>query len=180
MMDTDVVIVGAGPTGLLLAGDLAAAGVRTTVLESRTDESNLTRAFALHARSLEMLDARGLADRLVQIGQPVRALRLFDQITVNLSGLPSRFRYVLITPQYNIEKALEERAVAAGAQIVRGAEVTGLTQDAGGVDLQARTGTYRARYAVGADGVRSAVRGALGLEFPGQAVVRSLMLADVK
>ncbi|HKS99945.1 MAG TPA: FAD-dependent monooxygenase [Rugosimonospora sp.] len=178
--DTDVAIVGAGPTGLLLAGDLAAAGVRTTVLESRQDESNLTRAFALHARSLELLDARGLADQLVTTGQPVRGLRLFDQLSVDLSGLPSRFRYVLITPQYTIERVLEERAVAAGARIVRGAKVLGLRQDGDGVDIEAQTGAYRARYAVGADGVHSAVRTALGLEFPGQSIVRSLMLADVR
>ncbi len=178
--DMDVAIVGAGPTGLLLAGDLAAAGVRTTVLESRSDESNLTRAFALHARSLELLDARGLADGLVEGGQPVPALRLFDQLTVDLSGLPSRFPYVLITPQYNIERVLEERALAAGARIERGAKVHGLEQDDDGVTVQAATGRYRARYAVGADGVHSTVRTALGLDFPGQAIVRSLMLADVR
>jgi 2-polyprenyl-6-methoxyphenol hydroxylase-like FAD-dependent oxidoreductase len=178
-VQADVVVVGAGPTGLLLAGDLAAAGVRTTVLESRQQESNLTRAFALHARSLEMLDARGLADGLVEIGEPIRGLRLFDQLSVDLSGLPSRFRYVLVTPQYNIERMLEERAVAAGAQIVRGAKVTGLRQD-DGVTVVAQTGEYRAKYVVGCDGVRSAVRTALGLEFPGKAIVKSLMLADVR
>jgi 2-polyprenyl-6-methoxyphenol hydroxylase-like FAD-dependent oxidoreductase len=178
--DTDVAIVGAGPTGLLLAGDLAAAGIRTTVLESRQGESNLTRAFALHARSLELLDARGLADQLVAMGQQVHGLRLFDQLSVELSGLPSRFRYVLITPQYNIERVLEERALAAGAQIVRGAKVLGLSQDADGVDVETQTGQYRARYVVGCDGVHSAVRDAVGLDFPGKAIVRSLMLADVK
>src|SRR5690242_18403112 len=176
----DVVIAGAGPTGLLLAGDLAEAGVRATVLESRQGESNLTRAFALHARSLELLDARGLADRLVEMGQRVRGLRLFDQLTVDLSGLPSRYPYVLITPQYNIERALEDRAVAAGARIVRGCQVIGLHQDSDGVDVQTNDETYRAGYVVGADGVRSTVRTSLGLEFPGKAIVKSLMLADVR
>jgi 2-polyprenyl-6-methoxyphenol hydroxylase-like FAD-dependent oxidoreductase len=74
-MNTDVVIVGAGPTGLLLAGDLAASGVDTTVLESRAGESTITRAFALHARSLEMLDLRGIADDILATGQQVHGAR---------------------------------------------------------------------------------------------------------
>jgi 2-polyprenyl-6-methoxyphenol hydroxylase-like FAD-dependent oxidoreductase len=177
---TDVVIAGAGPTGLLLAGDLAAAGVDTTVLESRAGESNLTRAFALHARSLEQLDARGLADEVIATGRPIPGLRLFDQLTVDLSSLPTRYPYVLITPQYHTEAALERRALHNGARILRGTQVTGLRQDAEGVDVQTAGDTYRARYAVGADGVRSTVREALGLDFPGHATVRSLMLADVR
>ncbi len=180
---TDVVIVGAGPTGLLLAGDLAAAGVATTVLESRVEESGVTRAFALHARTLEQLDARGLADELVATGRRVAAFNLFSHLDLDLSKLPTRFPYVLITPQYNTERVLLRRAEAAGARIVRGARVTEVRQDADGVEVRtegAGSGTVRARYAVGTDGVRSTVRDALGLDFPGRAVVRSLMLADVR
>src|SRR5690606_21890897 len=88
--DTDVVVVGAGPTGLLLAGDLAAAGVRVTVLEKRpAGLSNLTRAFAVHARSLEVLDARGLVDDLLPRGRRIQGLRLFQRLTVTLADLPS-------------------------------------------------------------------------------------------
>ncbi len=181
----DVVIVGAGPTGLLLAGDLAAAGIGCTLLERRTDESNLTRAFAVHARTLEQLDARGLADALVDTGTPVRGLRLFGRIAVDLSTLPSRFPYVLVTPQYHVERLLKERATALGATIVGGAEAVGVRQDATGVDVEAHlagggTTTYRASYVAGTDGVRSVVRHALGLPFPGRSVVTSLMLADVR
>ena len=86
---TEVLVVGAGPTGLMLAGDLARAGLACTVLERRAEESNLTRAFAVHARTLELLDARGLADDLVATGARVGGLRVFGQLEVDLSGLPT-------------------------------------------------------------------------------------------
>jgi 2-polyprenyl-6-methoxyphenol hydroxylase-like FAD-dependent oxidoreductase len=186
MGSTDqVLIVGAGPTGLLLAGDLAAAGVACTVLERRAEESNLTRAFAVHARTLELLDARGIADELVATGTAVRRLRLFARFQLDLSRLPSRFPFVLITPQYHTERLLTERATAHGAELAHGAEVVGLRQDGGGVEVDVReqdgtTQTRRAAYVVAADGVRSTVRQALGLPFPGRAVVRSMILADVR
>ncbi len=181
----DVLIVGAGPSGLLLAGDLAAAGVACTILERRVEESNLTRAFAVHARTLELLDARGVADELITTGQRVGAIQIFGRVQVDLSQLPSRFPFVLVTPQYETERVLEERARALGAKIVHGAEVVGLRQDADGVelDVRARDGTAeqrRAAWVVGADGVHSAVRHGLGLPFPGHSVVRSVMLADVR
>jgi 2-polyprenyl-6-methoxyphenol hydroxylase-like FAD-dependent oxidoreductase len=183
-VESDVVVVGAGPTGLLLAGDLAVAGLRVTVLEKRGAESNLTRAFAVHARTLEQLDARGLADELIATGTPVSSLRLFGRLRVELGSLPSRFPFVLITPQFHTERLLQERAVKAGATILRGAEVLNLRQDPSGVRLQARLDgrvvEYRGRYAVGADGVHSTVRDLLGIPFPGESVVESLVLADVR
>ena len=178
--NTDVVIVGAGPTGLLLAGDLAESGVDTTVLESRAEEAPITRAFALHARTLEMLDIRGVADEVLATGRQVHGLTLFGRLDLDLSGLPTRYPYVLITPQYNTERALRRRAEAAGARILRGSRVTAVRQDADAVLVRTASETYHARYAVGADGVHSTVRGALGLDFPGKSIVRSLMLADVK
>src|SRR5215208_5252605 len=103
--ESQVVVVGAGPTGLLLAGDLATAGVSVTVLERRPEhDANLTRAFAVHARTLETLDARGVADDLIPTGQQVGSLRLLGRIAVDLSWLPSRFPYILITPQYETER----------------------------------------------------------------------------
>jgi 2-polyprenyl-6-methoxyphenol hydroxylase-like FAD-dependent oxidoreductase len=180
-LQTTVAIVGSGPTGLLLAGDLAQAGVDVTVLERRGSESNLTRAFGVHARTLEHLDARGLADEVVASGAPVERLRLFDHLRIDLSTLPTRFPYLLITPQYNVEQALEKRATAAGVRIVRDAEVTALRQDADGVELTVDgAAAVRADYAVGADGMRSAVRDAVGLPFPGRSVLKSIMLADVR
>ncbi|MFI5648396.1 FAD-dependent monooxygenase [Kitasatospora sp. NPDC051705] len=178
---TDVLIVGAGPTGLLLAGDLAAAGVGVTVLEKRGAESNLTRAFAVHARTTELLDARGLADDLIATGRPVTSLRMFNRFGIDLGSLPTRFPFVLITPQYNVERLLHERAVQAGATVLRGAEVTALRQDAESVTLETADGrAFTAGYAVGTDGVRSTVRDLLGIPFPGESVVDSVMLADAR
>src|SRR5918911_1454497 len=133
--ESQVVIVGAGPTGLLLAGDLAAAGVSVTVLERRSGhEANLTRAFAVHARTLETLDARGVADELITTGARVGTLRLLGHLELDLSWLPSRYPYLLVTPQYETERLLEARAVQQGAEIVRDADVQTLSQDADGVE----------------------------------------------
>lgn len=181
-----VLVVGAGPTGLLLAGDLAVAGVPVTLVEKRPHRiSNLSRAFALHARSLEQLDARGLADGLEAVGRRLVRLQLFGRLSVDLATLPSRFRHVLVLPQYEVEKALERRAAEAGVDFRYETEVTGLTQDADRVTVRVRAPDgrlreLRAAYVVGADGVRSAVREAVGLPFPGRPVIRSVVLADVR
>lgn len=181
-----VVVVGAGPTGLLLAGDLAAAGVTVTLVEKRAPGiSNLSRAMVVHARTLEQLDARGLADELEAKGEPLGRLRLFDRFSLDLARLPSRFPHVLVLPQYEVERVLERRAAEVGVRFAYETEVVGLTQDADGVSVEVRgaeggPGTLRAAYAVGADGLRSAVREAVGLPFPGRSVIRSLVLADVR
>ena len=183
-MDADVVVVGAGPTGLLLAGDLAEAGVSVTVLERRTRESNVTRAFAVHARTMEELEIRGLARELAGTGVSIDVLRLFDRVSIDLSRLPSEFNSLLITPQYETERVLQRRADALGVRTVRGAEMTDLSQDEHGVDVVVRgeqgPAAIRARYVVGADGASSAVRRAIGLPFPGRTVLTSIMVADVQ
>lgn len=181
-----VIVVGSGPTGLLLAGDLAAAGVPVTLLEKRPHGiSNLSRALVLHARTLEQLDARGLADELEAMGKPLDRLRLFAHLEVPLDKLPSRYNHLLVLPQYEVERVLERRAIAAGVDFRYESEVTGLTQDADGVSVQVRgpggeSSALRAAYAVGADGLHSPVRKAIGLPFPGKSAIRSLVLADVK
>ncbi|MCX5057049.1 FAD-dependent monooxygenase [Streptomyces sp. NBC_00452] len=181
-----VIVVGAGPAGLLLAGDLATAGVPVTLLEKRPHRtSNLSRAFVLHARTLEQLDARGLADGLESTGRRLDSLRLFGRLTVDLGTLPSRFNHLLVIPQYEVEKTLERRAVEAGVDFRYETELTGLAQDADGVTVEVRgpggeADRLRAAYAVGTDGMRSAVREAIGLPFPGRSVIRSVVLADVR
>jgi 2-polyprenyl-6-methoxyphenol hydroxylase-like FAD-dependent oxidoreductase len=97
-VDAEVIVVGAGPTGLLLAGDLAEAGVRVVVLERRAAESNLTRAFAVHARTMEQLRIRGIDRELAATGTTVATLNLFGTLSADLSGLDSEFNSVLITP----------------------------------------------------------------------------------
>lgn len=185
-MNGTVIVVGSGPTGLLLAGDLATAGVPVTLVEKRPREiSNLSRAFGVHARTLEQLDARGLADPLLATGDTLTGLRLFRRLELDLSTLPSRFPFLLITPQYEVERLLERRAREAGVEFAYESEVVGLRQDDGGVDLDVRgadgtVATRRAAYVVGADGHHSAVRQAIGLSFPGVAVIKSLILADVR
>jgi 2-polyprenyl-6-methoxyphenol hydroxylase-like FAD-dependent oxidoreductase len=186
MNGTPVIVVGSGPTGLLLAGDLATAGVPVTLVERRPHKtSNLSRAFVLHARTLEQLDARALADGLEALGQRLDKLRLFGRLTIDLDDLPSRFNHLLVLPQYEVERALERRAVEAGVDFRYETEVTGLSQDGNGVTVEVRdpdgsTRSLRAEYLVGADGMRSAVRDAIGLPFPGHSVIRSVVLADVR
>ena len=183
--DVDAIVAGAGPTGLMLAGDLARAGVSCTVFEPRPRRSELTRAFAVHARTLEELDARGIAHELAATGTPVPELRFFGDAALDLSQLPSRFPYLLVTPQYETERVLEERASSLGADIQRGVEVSGLTQRPDGVEVRV-TGTdgqerlVRAPYLVGADGMHSRDRECQGIPFPGKPVVRSVMLAEVR
>src|SRR5260221_9514538 len=125
--DVDVIVVGAGPTGLLLAGDLAQAGVSCAVFERRSGRSGLTRAFGVNARTLEQLDARGAADELIGSGSPVAFLLFFAGAGIDLSRLPSRFPYLLVTPQYQTDRVLEERAIRAGADILPRSHVTRLT-----------------------------------------------------
>ncbi|WP_055599610.1 FAD-dependent monooxygenase [Streptomyces aureus] len=184
--DTQVLVIGAGPTGLLLAGDLATAGVDVTLVERRPHGlANMTRAFGVHARTLEQLDARGLADELVATGTTLATARLFGRLDLDLTRLPSRFNHLLVTPQYEVERLLERRAVAAGVTFRYETRLRGLRQDADTVtaeftDPDGAPLTLTARHLVGTDGVRSAVRTALGLPFPGGSVIRSLVLADVR
>ncbi len=177
----DVAIVGAGPTGLALACELRLAGVTCRVLERRADQPNLTRAFAVHARTLELLDARGLADELVPQGIQVTSVQPAPGAALSLGELPTRYPMVLIVAQSGTEKLLEERAVALGAEIVRAAEVTSLTQDEGAVTLHLKNhDDIRASFVVGCDGAHSTVRDAIGARFEGAQYETHIMLADVQ
>jgi 2-polyprenyl-6-methoxyphenol hydroxylase-like FAD-dependent oxidoreductase len=172
-MVVDVVINGAGPNGLMLAGELALAGVNPVVLERLPEPSELPRANGLVGQVVPALDHRGLLDVLA--GQtafvgPVPQFQ-FGGLPIDLTRLGTSPLHVLAIPQRRLERLLGERAEELGADIRRGHELTGLRQDGDGVTLDVRTseGGYqlRARYLVGCDGAHSLVRKQAGIEFPG-------------
>jgi 2-polyprenyl-6-methoxyphenol hydroxylase-like FAD-dependent oxidoreductase len=164
----------------MLACELALGGIKVRLLEERTDMPNVTRAFAVHARTLELLDARGLADGLLTRGVPVYEVAPPGGTTLDLRDLPTRFPMVLIVPQSGTEMVLQARAAELGAQIVRGAKVVGLTQDDSGVTLELAGGDrVRAEYVVGCDGAHSSTRQLLGIDFVGKQYETHILLADV-
>ncbi|WP_206504582.1 monooxygenase [Streptomyces chrestomyceticus] len=172
-MNVDVAVVGAGPTGLLLACELALAGVRTRVFERRAEPQRDSRALSLHPRSVEVIDQRGLLDRFLPLGRPVPGWH-FAQLPTHLdfSALDSRHGYTLFIAQARTEALLAERARELGVEVERGYEVAGLGQDADGAEVEVRgrdgnVATIRARYVVGCDGGRSVVRQSAGIAFPG-------------
>ncbi len=179
--DVDVLVVGAGPTGLTAAGDLARAGRSVAVLERRPAINPSSRAFATQARTLEVLDARGLADGVLARSHKASAVAIFGGARIDLSHLDSPYQFAMITPQTNIDRALAAYAVAQGVDVRRGVEVVGLEQDADGVRVSTDDQTcWRAEYLIGADGAHSTVRALLGVDFPGKTVLSSIVLADVK
>ncbi|MFI6738384.1 FAD-dependent oxidoreductase [Nonomuraea sp. NPDC050451] len=181
MNETDVIVVGAGPTGLMLACELALAGVRCRLFERRAEQPNITRAFAVHARTLELLDARDLADDLLARGVKVHEVTPAPGATLDLRSLETRFPMILIVPQSGTEHVLEARARELGVEIVRGAEVTGIRQDARRVELDlADGGTESSAYVVGCDGAHSAVRRLIGVDFAGRQYETHILLADVR
>ncbi|MGW7102436.1 SDR family oxidoreductase [Streptomyces sp. NPDC054838] len=182
--DTQVIVVGAGPVGLLLAGELRLAGADVVVLEKLTAPTTESRASTLHARTMEILDTRGLLDRLDPLDEiPHDLAGHFGGIPLDLR-LPSPYPGQWKVPQTRLEEVLAAWAAGLGADIWRGHELTGLTATADGVVADVRTDdgtrlTVRGAYAVGCDGENSAVRRLGGFAFPGTDAGRELLRADV-
>jgi 2-polyprenyl-6-methoxyphenol hydroxylase-like FAD-dependent oxidoreductase len=176
-----VVIAGAGPTGLMLAAELALAGVDAVVVERRpTRELAGSRAGGLHSRTLEILDQRGIADRFLAEGQKAQTAG-FAHVRLDIGDFPTRHPYGLGLWQNHIERILAGWADELGVAVHRGREVAGLAQDEGGVDVElSGGGTLRARYLVGCDGGRSRVRKAAGIDFPGWDATTSSLIAEVE
>ncbi|WGD53772.1 FAD-dependent monooxygenase [Bradyrhizobium sp. CB1650] len=176
-----VVIVGAGPTGLMLAGELRLAGVDVAIVERRVSQDLIgTRAGGLHARSIEILDQRGIADRFLGEGQAAQVAG-FAWNRLDISDLPTRHPYGLALRQNRIERILADWASELGVPIYRGREVTAISQDEAGVDIDVSAGPpLRADYLVGCDGGRSLVRKAAGIDFPGWDPTTSCLIAEAE
>ena len=175
-----VVIAGGGPTGLMLAGELALAGVDVAIVERRASQDLAgSRAGGLHARAIEVLDQRGIADRFLSQGQAHQVVHF--HIPLDISDFPTRHNYVLGLWQNHIERILAEWVGELAVTIYRGREVTGFAQDDTGVDVALSDGqSLRAAYLVGCDGGRSLIRKAAGIEFPGWDPTTSWLIAEVE
>ena len=181
MNEHAVVIAGGGPTGLMLAGELALAGVEVVIVERRTSQDlDGSRAGGLHSRTIEVLDQRGIADRFLAAGQVHPALG-FSHVSLDISDFPTRHNYILALWQRHFEPILAGWVEELGVPILRGRGVVGMTQDDTGVDVDLSDHTsLRAEYLVGCDGGRSVVRKAAGIDFVGLDPSTSWMIAEVE
>jgi 3-(3-hydroxy-phenyl)propionate hydroxylase len=175
-----VVIAGGGPTGMMLAAELTLARVDVAIVERRTSaEIAGFRAGGLHARTLEVLDQRGVADRFISQGQKYPVVS-FHMVRLNLGDFPSRHNYTLGLFQNHTERILAGWVDELGVTIYRGHEVSGFSQDDDGVTIELADGQrLRAEYFIGCDGGRSVVRKAAGIDFPGSDPTTSWITADV-
>jgi 2-polyprenyl-6-methoxyphenol hydroxylase-like FAD-dependent oxidoreductase len=181
MTEHQVVIAGGGPSGLVLAGELALAGVDVVIVERRTSQDlDGSRAGGLHSRTIEMLDQRGIADRFLSEGQ-VAQVGTFAGIRLDISDFPTRHPYGLALWQSHIERILAGWVRELNVPIDYGREVTGFTQGDSGVDIElADDGVVRAEYLVGCDGGRSRIRQAAGIDFTGWEATTSSLIAEVE
>jgi 2-polyprenyl-6-methoxyphenol hydroxylase-like FAD-dependent oxidoreductase len=181
MIEHTVMIVGGGPTGLMLAGELALAGVEVAIVERRPSQDVAgSRAGGLHSRTLEVLDQRGIADRFLAEGQKAQVTG-FAGVHFDLSGFPTRHPYSLGLRQKHIERILAGWIDEFKVPIYRGIEVTGFAQVDTGVDVELSDGrSLRTQYLVGCDGGRSLVRKAAGIAFPGSDPTTSNLIAEAE
>ncbi len=181
MTEHAVVIAGGGPTGLMLAGELALAGVDVVIVEPRASQVvDGSRSGGLHSRTIEVLDQRGIAERFLSAGQVGPGL-VFSMILLDISDFPTRHNYILALWQSRFEPILAGWVGELGVPILRGREVVGFAQDDTGVDVELSDNrSLRAEYLVGCDGGRSLIRKAAGIDFAGLDPSTSWMIAEVE
>ena len=183
--DTDVLIVGAGPTGLTLASALASAGIRVTVIDRLAEGANTSRAAVVHARTLEVLEPLGVSGTLEGLGIQAQRFTIRDRdrvlVPIEFDRLPSRYPYTLMVSQAVTESVLLQRYTALGGRVMRPRTLVALRQDEGSATATLDNGErLRARYVVGADGMHIAVRERAGIAFSGGNYGESFVLADVR
>ena len=186
--DCQVLVVGAGPTGLVLAAELLARGIRTRIIDKGGGMALQTRAIGIHARTLEVFDMMGLAERFVERGQVVRHLRFYSEgrclASLEFARCGSRFGFLLDLPQDQTERLLRARITELGGVVENGTELTNLTPGPDAVTTTIRGPAGQAQvitagHVVGCDGAHSRVRSQLGLSFHGHPYPQDWLLADV-
>jgi 2-polyprenyl-6-methoxyphenol hydroxylase-like FAD-dependent oxidoreductase len=181
VMDTDVIVAGGGPTGLMLASELRLHGVHVLVLEKDAEPTRVVRSLGMHARSVEIMDQRGLLERFLALGQQHPVGGFFAGIAKSSPELDTAHPYTLGIPQTITDRLLAEHATEVGVEVRRGCELVGLSQDHHGVTVELADGTQlRSRYLVGSDGGRSTVRKLLGVDFPGEPTRVETLLGEME
>ena len=181
MAEHAVVVAGGGPTGMMLAGELALAGVDVAIVERRpSQELAGSRARGLQSRTIELLDQRGIADRFLEEGRTAQ-VGSFAGVRLDISAFPTRHGYGLALPQSHFERILAAWVSELAVPVARECEVTGFSQDNAGVDVELSDGgSLRAQFLVGCDGGRSLIRKAAGIEFPGWDPSVSSLIAELE
>jgi 2-polyprenyl-6-methoxyphenol hydroxylase-like FAD-dependent oxidoreductase len=183
--DCDVLIVGAGPTGLTLATALATRGTRVTIIDRQAEGANTSRAAVVHARTLEVLESLGVTERLNSRGLQCTTFTIRDRdralLSLDFKHLPTRYPYTLMISQAVTESVLVERLSELGVTVRRPCALAGVSRNADGIEAVLEDGMrIRAGYLVGADGMHSKVRELAGIAFTGQAYQQSFLLADAR